>query len=414
MSSEGTIVIAGAGLAGAKAAQTLRDEGFGGPIVLFGDEPVRPYERPPLSKTYLRGEVGFDDAAVHDSDFYASRDIELRTSTAVMSVEPAASEVVLEDGERVGYQRLLLATGAAPRALQVPGADLPGVHTLRTVRDADAIRGAVTAGEPVVVIGAGWIGAEVSASARELGADVTMVDLASVPLERVLGPDVSAVYRDLHQAHGVTLRLGVGIDSIRGNGRVEEVWLTDGSVVPAATVVAGIGVLPRVQLAAAAGLEIDNGVRTDAYLGTSAPQVYAAGDVANAWHPLYGTWVRLEHWSAALNQGPVAARNMLGLTTRYEKVPYFFSDQYDLGMEYRGRAQADDPVVFRGDPAGGEFIAFWLHDGVVTAAMNANVWDQGDAIEALLAARRPVDAADLADPDVDLVDLAGAPHPTSA
>jgi 3-phenylpropionate/trans-cinnamate dioxygenase ferredoxin reductase subunit len=176
----------------------------------------------------------------------------------------------------------------------------------------------------------------------------------------------------------------------------------------------GIGVLPRVKLAEAAGLEVDNGVRTDAYLGTSAPQVYAAGDVANAWHPLYGTYIRLEHWSAALNQGPVAARNMLGLTTPYEKVPYFFSDQYDLGMEYRGRAQGDDPVVFRGDPDGGEFIAFWLHDGVVAAAMNANVWDQGDAIEALLAARRPVDPAALADPDVDLGDLAGAPDPTSA
>ena len=310
--------------------------------------------------------------------------------------------------------QVLLATGAAPRTLQVPGADLPGVHTLRTVRDADAIRGAVTSGEPVVVIGAGWVGAEVSASARELGADVTMVDLASVPLERVLGPDVGAVYRDLHQAHGVSLRLGVGIDSIRGAARVEEVRLTDGSVVPAATVVAGIGVLPRVELAVAAGLDVENGVRTDAYLGTSAPQVYAAGDVANAWHPRYGTWVRLEHWSAALNQGPVAARNMLGLTTPYEKVPYFFSDQYDLGMEYRGRAQAGDPVVFRGDPAGGEFIAFWLHDGVVAAAMNANVWGQGDAIEALLEVRHPVEPAALADPDIDLGDLARAPDPASA
>jgi 3-phenylpropionate/trans-cinnamate dioxygenase ferredoxin reductase subunit len=414
MSSEETIVIAGAGLAGAKAAETLRGEGFGGRIVLFGDEPIRPYERPPLSKTYLRAESAFDDAAVHDADFYASSDIELRTSTAVTSVEPAASEVVLQDGERVGYQRLLLATGAAPRTLQVPGADLPGVHTLRTVRDADALRGAVTAGGPVVVIGAGWIGAEVSASARELGADVTMVDLASVPLERVLGPEVGGVYADLHRAHGVTLRLGLGIDAIGGAGQVEEVRLSDGSVVPATTVVVGIGVLPRVQLAVAAGLEVDNGVRTDAYLGTSAPQVYAAGDVANAWHPLYGAYIRLEHWSAALNQGPVAARNMLGLTTPYEKVPYFFSDQYDLGMEYRGRAQGDDPVVFRGDPAGGEFIAFWLHDGVVAAAMNANVWDQADAIEALLAARRPVDPTALADPDVDLGDLAATPDPASA
>jgi 3-phenylpropionate/trans-cinnamate dioxygenase ferredoxin reductase subunit len=414
MSFEETIVIVGAGLAGAKAAETLRSEGFGGRIVLFGDEPVRPYERPPLSKTYLRTESTFDDAAVHDADFYGARDIELHTSVAVAAITPADSEVVLADGARVRYERLLLATGAAPRALQVPGADLPGLYTLRTVRDADAILGAVTAGGPVVVIGAGWIGAEVSASARELGADVTMVDVASVPLERVLGPDVGAVYRDLHQAHGVALRLGVGVDSIHGTGRVEEVRLTDGSVVPAATVVAGIGVLPRVQLATAAGLEVDNGVRTDAYLGTSAPQVYAAGDVANAWHPLYGTWVRLEHWSAALNQGPVAARNMLGLATRYEKVPYFFSDQYDLGMEYRGRAQAGDPVVFRGDPAGGEFIAFWLHDGVVTAAMNANVWDQGDSIEALLEARRPIAPTALADPDIDLGDLAHAPDPGSA
>jgi 3-phenylpropionate/trans-cinnamate dioxygenase ferredoxin reductase subunit len=412
--SEETIVIVGAGLAGAKAAETLRNEGFGGSILLFGDEPIRPYERPPLSKTYLRAESGFDDAAVHDVDFYGARDIELRTSTAVAAITPATSEVVLADDARVRYDRLLLATGAAPRALQVPGADLPGVHTLRTVRDADSIRGAVTDAGPVVVIGAGWIGAEVSASARELGADVTMVDLASVPLERVLGPDVGAVYRDLHQVHGVALRLGVGVDSIRGSDRVEEVRLTDGSVVPAGAVVAGIGVLPRVQLAAAAGLEVDNGVRTDAFLRTSAPQVYAAGDVANAWHPLYGTWVRLEHWSAALNQGPVAARNMLGLTTPYEKVPYFFSDQYDLGMEYRGRAQADDPVVFRGDPSAGEFLAFWLHDGVLVAAMNANVWDQGDAIEALLGARRLVDPAALADPEIDLFDLAGTPDPASA
>ena len=414
MPSEETIVIVGAGLAGGKAAETLRSEGFGGRIVLFGDEPVRPYERPPLSKTYLRTESTFDDAAVHDADFYGARDLELRISSAVAAITPAASEVVLADGARVHYERLLLATGAAPRTLQVPGADLPGVHTLRTVRDADAIRGAVTSGEPVVVIGAGWVGAEVSASARELGADVTMVDLASVPLERVLGPDVGAVYRDLHQAHGVSLRLGVGIDSIRGAARVEEVRLTDGSVVPAATVVAGIGVLPRVELAVAAGLDVENGVRTDACLGTSAPQVYAAGDVANAWHPRYGTWVRLEHWSAALNQGPVAARNMLGLTTPYEKVPYFFSDQYDLGMEYRGRAQAGDRVVFRGDPAGGEFIAFWLHDGVVAAAMNANVWGQGDAIEALLEVRHPVEPAALADPDIDLGDLARAPDPASA
>jgi 3-phenylpropionate/trans-cinnamate dioxygenase ferredoxin reductase subunit len=413
MAPEETIVIAGAGLAGAKAAETLRTEGFGGRIVLVGDEPVRPYERPPLSKGYLRGEEGFDAAAVHDADYYPAHDIELRTSTTVTSLDPVASEVELGDGERIRYERLLLTTGAAPRALSVPGADLPGVLTLRTVGDSDAIRSAVTAGGPVVVIGAGWIGAEVAASSRQLGADVTMVDLVEVPLERVLGSEVGAVYRDLHQAHGVTLRLGVGIESIGGSARVEEVRLADGSVLPAAAVIVGVGVLPRVDLATAAGLEVDNGVRTDANLRTSAPQIYAAGDVANAWHPFYETWVRLEHWSAALNQGPVAAKNMLGITTPYEKLPFFYSDQYDLGMEYRGLAPDYDRVVYRGDPAGGEFIAFWLHDGVVEAAMNANIWDQADVIEALLSARAAIDPAALADPDTDLADLVPTPRPAT-
>jgi 3-phenylpropionate/trans-cinnamate dioxygenase ferredoxin reductase subunit len=404
-----TIVIAGAGLAGAKAAETLRTEGFGGRIVLVGDESVRPYERPPLSKDYLRGESGFDAAAVHDADFYAAHDIELRTSTAVTALHPADSAVELGDGERIRYERLLLATGASPRRLPIPGADLPGVHTLRNVDDSDAIRTAVTGGGPVVVIGAGWIGAEVAASSRQLGADVSMVDLVDVPLERVLGPEVGAVYRDLHRDHGVTLRLGVGIESIGGAGRVEEVKLADGSVLPAAAVVVGVGVAPRVDLAAAAGLEIDNGVRTDAYLGTSAPQVYAAGDVANAWHPFHETWIRLEHWSAALNQGPVAAKNMLGITTPYDKVPYFFSDQYELGMEYRGWAPTYEQVVFRGDPASGEFVVFWVGDGVVRAAMTANVWDQGDNLERLLLSRAHPDPAALADPDTDLAALAGAP-----
>jgi 3-phenylpropionate/trans-cinnamate dioxygenase ferredoxin reductase subunit len=398
----------GAGLAGAKAAETLRTEGFGGRVVLVSDESVRPYERPPLSKNYLRGEAGFDDAAVHETGFYAANDIELRTSTTVTALHPADSEVEFGQRERIRYDRLLLATGAAPRPLPIRGADLPGVFTLRNVGDADAIRTAVTGGGPVVVIGAGWIGAEVAASSRQLGADVTMVDLVDVPLERVLGPEVGTVYRDLHRAHGVDLRLGVGVESIGGADRVEEVRLGDGSVLPATAVVVGVGVTPRVDLAAAAGLEVDNGVRTDAFLRTSAPQVYAAGDVANAWHTFHETWIRLEHWSAALNQGPVAAKNMLGITAPYDKVPYFFSDQYELGMEYRGWAPTYEQVVFRGDPASGEFIAFWLGDGIVRAAMNANVWDQGDDLERLLLARVTPDPAALADPDTDLADLASA------
>jgi 3-phenylpropionate/trans-cinnamate dioxygenase ferredoxin reductase subunit len=402
-----TFIIVGAGLAGAKAAETLRTEGFDGRLLLFGDEPVRPYERPPLSKTYLRGESSFDEAAVHDADFYKTHEIELHTSTVVASLDPAESLVQLAAGARLAYDRLLLATGAAPRRPNVPGVELEGFHLLRTVADSDAIRAAATAGTPVVVIGAGWIGSEVAASARQLGADVTMIDLAAVPLERVLGPEVGAVYRDLHASHGVTLRLGVGIDAMKGAGRIEEVRLTDGSVIPAGAVVAGIGVLPRTDLAAAAGLHIDNGILTDAQLTTSAPQVFAAGDVASAWHPTYGAPIRLEHWSAALNQGPVAAKNMLGMVTPYEKTPYFYSDQYDLGMEYRGWAPTYDRMVFRGDPGDGEFLAFWLRDGVVAAGMNANVWDQGDAIEALLRDRAVVDPNALADPDTDLAVLAG-------
>ncbi len=259
------------------------------------------------------------------------------------------------------------------------------------------------------MIGAGWIGCEVAASARQLGAEVAMVEVASVPLERVLGTEVGGIYRDLHAEHGVRLHFGVGVDSIGGADRVEEVRLSDGTVLPAGTVVVGVGVQPRTDLAQAAGLRLDNGVVTDEYLATSVAGIYAAGDVANVWYRAYGTHIRLEHWSAALNQGPAAAKNMLGHVSAYEKVPYFFSDQYDLGMEYRGWAPSFEQVVFRGDPAGGEFIAFWLEQGRVLAAMNANIWDQGDPIEALIRSGRPVDPARLVDPDIELARLAPDP-----
>jgi len=404
-----TFVIVGGGLAGAKAAETLRAEGFGGRVLVCGDESVRPYERPPLSKDYLRGDTGFDDAAVHATNFYPDHDIELRTSCTVEELDVSASEVRLSTGDRLAYDRLLLATGAEPRRLRTPGADLSGVHYLRTVADSDAIRAAATSGVPVVVVGAGWIGAEVAASARQLGADVAMVDALSVPLERVLGREVGAVYRDLHEAKGVRLHLDAAIESFAGGDVVEEVRLSDGTSLPAGAVVVGIGVVPRTRLAESAGLALDNGVVTDAFLATSAPGVYAAGDVANAWHPHYETHIRLEHWSAALNQGPAAAKNMLGTATPYAKVPYFFSDQYELGMEYRGWASGSDRVVFRGDPAGGEFIAFWVSEvGVVRAAMNANVWDQGETIDALLTAGHAVDLGALADPGSDLASLAAA------
>ncbi len=293
MSTSESAVIVGASLAGAKAAETLRVGGFDGRITLIGEEPVRPYERPPLSKGYLRGEQPFDAAAVHPADFYEDHQIDLRTSTTATAIRPYTNEVEVKGGERIAYNRLLLTTGAAPRRLSVPGADLEGVKYLRTVADSAEMHEAAVAGTPIVVIGAGWIGSEVAASARQLGADVSVVDMASVPLEKVLGTELGAVYRDLHVKNGVKFHLGVGIESILGARSVENVVLTDGTVLPAGAVVVGVGVLPRTELAEAAGLEVDNGVVTDEYLETTVPGIYAAGDVANAYHPQYRRRLRL-------------------------------------------------------------------------------------------------------------------------
>jgi len=405
MSTSQTYVIVGAAFAGAKAAETLREEGFDGRVVLLGEEDVRPYERPPLSKDYLRGEAGEDAIWVHDAGFYADNDVELRTGVHVTELALAASEVVLEGGERIGFDKLLLATGAAPRRLPVPGMELDGVHLLRTVHDSDRLREALANGGRLVVIGAGWIGAEVAASARQKGVDVTLLAPEAVPLERVLGAEIGALYRDVHAAHGVDLALGTGVEAIEGSGRVTGVRASDGRLLEADLVVVGVGVAPRVELAEAAGLLVDDGVAVDDRLRTSAPNVFAAGDVARAQHPLLGAAIRVEHWANALEQGPAAARNMLGRDIAYDRVPYFFSDQYDVGMEYAGHAAPTDRVVFRGDPAAMEFLAFWLRDGRVTAGMNVNVWDVTDDIQALVRSGAPVDENALRDPDVPLSDL---------
>jgi 3-phenylpropionate/trans-cinnamate dioxygenase ferredoxin reductase subunit len=398
-------VIVGASLAGAKAAETLRSEGFEGSVVLLGEEPVRPYERPPLSKGYLQGNAGLEKVFVHDEGYYDDNEIELHLSSPVRNLDTARREVVLESDERIGYDAVLLATGSAPRRLSVPGAGLDGVHYLRDLADADRLRSAIGGAGRVAVIGAGWIGCEVAASARQLGAEVAMVETGWLPLERVLGRELGRFYRDVHADHGVELHFGAGIEALSGADGVEEVVLTDGTVVEADVVVVGIGVVPRVEIAEAAGLRIDNGILTDEHLATSVSGVFAAGDVASAWHPLLARRIRLEHWSSALNQGPAAAKNMLGTPTPYERIPYFFSDQYDVGMEYSGYATDWDEVVFRGDPAGGEFIAFWLKDGRLAAGMNVNVWDVAGPIAALVAAQRHVDVARLVDPGVELASL---------
>jgi 3-phenylpropionate/trans-cinnamate dioxygenase ferredoxin reductase component len=406
MTSDQTHVIVGASLAGAKAAETLREEGFDGRVVLIGAEEERPYERPPLSKDYLRGEVGREKVYVHDESFYAEHDIELRLGRSGVSLDTSSNELALDGGERLRYDRLLLATGAEPRRLPIPGAELDGVLYLRSVEDSDALRGRLDRGGAVVVVGSGWIGAEVAASARQRGLEVTVVDPLSVPLERVLGVEVGTIYRDIHSEHGVQMLMGTGVEAFQGDEAVERVRTSDGQELDCDFVVVGVGVEPRTELALEAGIAVDNGVVVNEELHTSVPGVFAAGDVANAHHPFYGERIRVEHWANALNQGPAAARNMLDQPTAYERLPYFFSDQYDVGMEYTGFARRWDRVVFRGDPAGREFVAFWLVEDRVVAGMNVNVWDVTDPIKRLINKRVVVDDGRLADPGVPLDELA--------
>jgi 3-phenylpropionate/trans-cinnamate dioxygenase ferredoxin reductase component len=408
MSTSSTFVIVGAGLAGAKAAQTLRDEGFGGRLLLLGDEGERPYDRPPLSKAYLRGEADRDTLYLHEEGFYAAHEIELRTSAPVRSIDLAGHQLELASGERITYQRLLLATGAAPRRLALPGAELAGVHYLRSRRDADALAAAAARAEHVVVVGTGWIGSEAAASIRQLGRDVTLIGPDTAPLARVLGPEVGRVYRDLHADHGVRLVLGTRVAALRGSGHVEAVVTSDGRMISCDLVLVGAGAIPRTELAQEAGLPVQNGLLVNERLQViGAAGVYAAGDAATAWHPHYQTYLQVEHWANALNQGPAAAKNMLGIATPYERLPYFYSDQYDLGMEYSGFAATWDRVVVRGDPSARAFIAFWLKDQRVVAGMTANVWDVIESIKTLIRDGRPVDPGRLADPDVRLEQVAG-------
>jgi 3-phenylpropionate/trans-cinnamate dioxygenase ferredoxin reductase component len=408
MTNDSTFVIVGASLAGAKAAEALRAEGFDERVVLIGAEDERPYERPPLSKDYLRGEVDRETVYVHPEGFYTDHDIELRLGRTAVSLNTAAGELALDNGERLSYDRLLLTLGAEPRRLSIPGGELDGVLYLRSVADCDALRDRLDRGGAVVVIGAGWIGAEVAASARQRGLEVTVLDPLTVPLERVLGTDVGAVYRDLHLDHGVRMLLGTSVEAFEGANVVERVRTTDGRTLECDFVVVGVGVQPRTGLAAQAGLAVDNGILVDQHLQTGAPNVFAAGDVANAHHPFYGERIRVEHWANALHQGPVAARAMLGEPDVYDRLPYFFSDQYEVGMEYAGFARTWDRVVFRGDPATREFIAFWLLEDRIVAGMNVNVWDVIDPIQRLIREGVAVDDRRLADTDVPLEDLVPA------
>ncbi|GAA2355308.1 NAD(P)/FAD-dependent oxidoreductase [Dactylosporangium salmoneum] len=418
-----TFVIVGASLAGAKAAETLRAEGFDGRVILIGEETERPYERPPLSKAHLQGKEGAREKAfVHAPEWYAEHDVDLRLATRVTHLDPAAHTVTLDGVDELRYDKLLLTTGSRVRTLDVPGAGLAGVRYLRTIDESDALlahlRSAVPGAGPanVVIIGAGWIGLETAAAARQHGGNVTVVEQADLPLQRVLGDEVATIYADLHRAHGVDFRFGSSVAEFRGtDGRLTTVVLTDGTELPADVAVVGVGIQPNTELAVDGGLAVENGILVGADLSTSAEDIYAAGDVVNLDHPRLGHRIRVEHWANALNGGKYAARALLGEDVVFDRVPYFFSDQYDLGMEYSGYAAPGgyDRVVFRGDPSlkdgkAPEFIAFWVKDGRVLAGMNANVWDVTDDIQNLVRAGfdgTAVDLARLADPGVPLADL---------
>ncbi|MET0886070.1 MAG: FAD-dependent oxidoreductase [Mycetocola sp.] len=402
-------VIVGAGLAGATAAKTLRENGFAGRIQLIGSERHMPYIRPPLSKDFLSGAATRDSVEVESPDWYRDNDVELTLQTDAVTLDPASHRLELTGAGWIDYDALLLATGSTPRRLGIPGADLPEVHYLRTVDQAETLRALLADGDKrLVLVGSGWIGMEVASVARSLGNDVTILERDPIPLANALGDELGQMFAELHAEHGVVLRPSVRVAEITGdNGHVRGVRLDDGEILPADLVLVGVGVLPNVQLAEAAGLAVDNGVLVDSSLRTSNPDIHAAGDIANAMHPLIGQRLRSEHWANALNSGAAAARSMLGQSVSFDDVPYFYTDQFDLGMEYSGYSPLTRGarIVYRGDRQGRMFISFWVADDRVVAGMNVNVWDVNEAVQGIIRRGNRVDAARLADETIPLEEL---------
>ncbi|MDQ0677739.1 3-phenylpropionate/trans-cinnamate dioxygenase ferredoxin reductase subunit [Arthrobacter pascens] len=410
----GRIVIAGGGLAGATAAQTLRSEGHTGPVILLGMEKHIPYLRPPLSKEYLLGKAAEDTVPVVPEGWYGENDVDLRLGVSVTGIHPDARSVDLSDGTSLHYGSLLLATGATPRRLTLAGSELSGVSTFRTLDDSRRLRLSLGAGgKNVVMIGSGWIGMELAAAAATYGNKVTLLGLEDIPLAAAIGPDLGRFFRSLHEANGVSFRLPASAREIIGEaGTVTGVVTDSGELLRADVVIIAVGVDPGAQLARGAGLEMDNGILTDASLRTSAPGIFAAGDVANALHPFTGEHHRSEHWSNALNGGKVAAKAMLGQDATHSTIPYFYTDQFDVSMEYSGfptLAEGAVPVI-RGSLERKEFIAFWQRDSRVVAGMSVN-WPRKarpgaqKTIKALISARTPVRPERLADGSVGLDQL---------
>ena len=413
MTDSQRIVIVGASLAGASAAETLRAEGWTGEIVLIGTESELPYERPPLSKGVLLGKDETGVAQLHDRQWYDDHTIELRLGTTVTAIDTSAKSVTLDDGSQLSYDELLLAMGSRVRRLEVPGGDLPGIHYLRTAAESQALTDAYAAKPRVVVIGAGWIGLEAAAAARERGCEVTVVEPQSTALASVLGEKVGELFAEFHRQHGVRLLFDTGVEGFEGSDHVTGVRTSTGEVLPADLVVVGVGVQPNTELAEAAGIEVasrenGSGIVTGADLRTSAPSVFAAGDVVRWNHPLLGRSVRVEHWSNAKDSGVAAAKSMLGQDVAHDAIPFFFTDQYDLGMEYAGDVPRGTSyqVVLRGDPASGAYLAFWLDDeNHVLAGMHVNTWGAIDVVQELIRSGRQVDPSRLADPSVELSEV---------
>ena len=408
MATDQVFVIVGAGQAGGSATQVLREEGFDGRLVLVGAEEHLPYERPPLSKSYLNGEPYKSEGSLQGQDWYDDHDVDLRLGRRAVALNRSAREVVLDDEERLRYDKLLLATGSIPRRLDVPGADLGGVHYLRTLEDSRNLSRALMAAKDVVVIGAGWIGLEVAATARGRDCMVTVMDTTAVPLKAAMGDHIGEYFADLHRQHGVNFQLGHTVTELRGHQTVESVVMDDGTEIPADLVVVGVGVLPDIDLLGTDLLADDGGVRVDTQMRTQDPDVFVAGDIASVANPLYGRRIRVEHWANALMDGQIAARSMMGHASEFDPAPFFFTDQYDVGMEYAGWTTAESGAspLIRGDLEAHAFHAFWLDGDVVVAGMHVNSWDEGiEPVQKLIRGKVRVDRDRLVDPNVPLADL---------
>jgi len=399
--TERGVVIVGAGLAAAHVASTIRDAGDERPVLIVGDEGKAPYERPGLSKGVLQGKDAPESLYVHDADWYEEHDVQTRFDDPATAIDLAEQTVQVASGEKIRYADLVIATGARPRTLDLPGIGLSGVHSLRRLPDSLVLKGSFAEGRRLVVIGAGWIGLEVAAAASQAGVEVTVLEYADVPLHAALGDRMGTYFAGLHRSHGVDVRTGVSVTGIEGSSTVAGVRAGD-ELFPADLVLVGVGAVPNIELAQHAGLTVDNGIVVDDQL-RAREHVFAIGDVANATSTALGTRVRVEHWDNAIRQGALAGRVLLGEDARYDWQPYFYTDQYELGMEYVGRGAPDDDVVLRGSEESGEFVAFWQRNGVVTAAMNVNIWDVNDTLRALIG--RTIDSERLADDGIGISEL---------